>query len=88
MNDLAFPSDLVSKLRAIVGDRGIVDPAEQAPYESDWRDQWHGRAACVVRPASTEEVSKVVALLAAQRVAMVPQGGNTSMCGGSVPDTS
>ena len=88
MNDLAVPADLVSRLRAIVGERGIVDPAEQAPYESDWRDQWHGRAACVVRPASTDEVSRVVALLAAARVPIVPQGGNTSMCGGSVPDGS
>jgi FAD/FMN-containing dehydrogenase len=88
MNDLAFPADLLTQLRNIVGERGIVDPAEQAPYESDWRDQWHGRAACVVRPANVEEVSKVVALLAQARVPIVPQGGNTSMCGGSVPDAS
>jgi len=88
MNDLAVPRDLLARLAAVVGERGIVPPAEQAPYENDWRDQWHGRAACVVRPASVEEVSGVVGLLAELRVPIVPQGGNTSMCGGSVPDTS
>ncbi len=88
MTDLSLPPNLIEHLHAIVGDRGMVAPAEQAPYENDWRDQWHGKAACVVRPANTEEVSKVVALLAELRVPMVPQGGNTSMCGGSVPDTS
>ncbi len=88
MTDLSLPPNLIERLHAIVGDRGMVAPTEQAPYENDWRDQWHGKAACVVRPANTDEVSKVVALLAELRVPMVPQGGNTSMCGGSVPDES
>ena len=88
MNDLSRPDVLLEKLRAIVGERGIVAEGERAAYETDWRDQWHGRAAAVVKPANTEEVSRVVALLADARVGIVPQGGNTSMCGGSVPDTS
>jgi FAD/FMN-containing dehydrogenase len=83
MND-----DLAARLKAIVGERGLVPAAERAPYEVDWRDAYHGRAAAIVRPASTEEVSKVVALLAQLRIPMVPQGGNTSLCGGSVPDGS
>jgi FAD/FMN-containing dehydrogenase len=87
MNDLSAP-DLQERLRAIVGDRGMVAAPERAPYESDWRDAYHGRAAAVVRPASTEEVARVVALLAELGVPMVPQGGNTSLCGGSVPDAS
>jgi FAD/FMN-containing dehydrogenase len=79
---------LQAQLRAIVGDRGIGDPAETKPYETDWRDNYHGRAAAVVRPGSTEEVARVVKLLAGLRVPIVPQGGNTSLCGGSVPDAS
>jgi len=88
VNDLSVPRDLVARLKSIVGDRGIVDPAETRPYESDWRDQYHGRAAAVVRPASTEEVSRVVKLLSDLRIPIVPQGGNTSLCGASVPDAS
>ncbi|HZZ94753.1 MAG TPA: FAD-binding oxidoreductase [Usitatibacter sp.] len=81
--------DLLQRLQAIVGDRGLVlDAREQEPFVNDWRDQWHGRAAAVVRPASTEEVARVVALLAQLRMPIVPQGGNTSLCGGSVPDAS
>jgi FAD/FMN-containing dehydrogenase len=81
-------TDLRNRLHAIVGDRGLVDTAESKPYETDWRDNYHGRAAAVVRPASTDEVSRVVKLLAELRVPIVPQGGNTSLCGGSVPDAS
>lgn len=88
MNDLSRPAGLIAQLHAIVGDRGLVAAAETAPYESDWRDAYHGKAAAVVRPATTEEVAKVIALLAGARVPIVPQGGNTSLCGASVPDAS
>jgi FAD/FMN-containing dehydrogenase len=82
-------ADLADKLKAIVGERGFVDaPAERAPHEVDWRDQYHGKSALVLKPASTEEVSRVVEKLAAAGVGIVPQGGNTSLCGGSVPDAS
>ena len=80
--------NLREQLLAIVGERGLVDPSETKPYETDWRDQYHGRAAAVVRPASTEEVARVVRLLAGLGTPIVPQGGNTSLCGASVPDTS
>ncbi|HET6265472.1 MAG TPA: FAD-binding oxidoreductase, partial [Usitatibacter sp.] len=88
MTDLSIPPDLGVRLKAIVGERGVVEAAERAPYEVDWRDAYHGRAAAVVRPASTEEVSKVVQLLSELRIPIVPQGGNTSLCGASVPDGS
>ena len=79
---------LAERLQAIVGERGLVGEAERAPYELDWREHYRGRAAAVVRPADAAEVSRVVALLAQLRVPMVPQGGNTSLCGASVPDGS
>jgi len=87
MNDRAI-ANLVDRLKAIVGERGLVAAAEQEPFVVDWRGQYRGRAAAVVKPASTGEVAKVVALLAAEKIAMVPQGGNTSLCGASVPDAS
>ena len=89
MNDRADLTGLVDGLEAIVGANAVIaDAHDRAPYENDWRDQWHGRAAAVVKPGSTDEVSRVVKFLAGRRIAIVPQGGNTSMCGGSVPDAS
>lgn len=57
-----------------------------APHLADWRGRYLGAARCVVRPASTEEVAAVVRVCAQAGVAMVPQGGNTSLCGASIPD--
>ena len=80
---------LIAQLGAIVGARGFVtDPGEMAPYLIDWRGLYQGRAAAVVRPASTAETAAVVALCAATRTPMVPQGGNTGMCGAATPDTA
>ena len=87
MNDRAL-AGLADRLRAIVGERGLVAADEHAKYVDDWRGYYHGKAAAVVKPASTAEVARVVQLLAAERIAMVPQGGNTSLCGASVPDAS
>ena len=79
-------TDFIEKLRAIVGERGlIVDEQTKHPYLIDWRDNYVGTALAVVRPASTEEVAKVVKLCAAEKVAVVPQGGNTGMMGGGTP---
>ena len=58
---------------------------DTAPYTTDWRRQYRGAAVCVVRPATTAEVSAVVRLCAGAGVAIVPQGGNTGLVGGSVP---
>src|SRR5207237_5937734 len=78
------------KLHELLGD--IVGAAhvltrdeDTQPYFTDWRRQYSARAECVVRPASTQEVASVVRLCARENVAIVPQGGNTGLCGGSVP---
>jgi FAD/FMN-containing dehydrogenase len=84
MPDSAPLDDLLPRLRAIVGDRGILtDPADTAPYCEDWRRLYRGTTPAVVRPASTEEVAAVVKLCAERGVPIVPQGGNTSMVGGA-----
>jgi FAD/FMN-containing dehydrogenase len=76
----------VEKLRAIVGDKGLVlDTQGMRPYLSDWRENYLGMALAIVRPATTEEVSDVVKLCAAEKVAICPQGGNTGMSGGATP---
>ena len=77
---------LLARLRGAVGAGGLLtEAADIAPYGTDWRSLYRGRAAAVVRPASTAEVAEVVRLCAGARVALVPQGGNTSMVGGAVP---
>ncbi|MGZ5040113.1 MAG: FAD-binding oxidoreductase [Usitatibacter sp.] len=88
MNDHPAPG-IAERLKAIVGERGLVAGGhETEPYVVDWRGQYRGKAAAVVKPANTDEVARVVTLLAKEKVAMVPQGGNTSLCGASVPDDS
>ncbi|MET0764849.1 MAG: FAD-binding oxidoreductase [Blastococcus sp.] len=81
--------DLTERLRDVVGPAGLVsDPDQLSGYLSDWRNAYSGTAAAVVRPGSTQEVAAVVALCREAGVALVPQGGNTGLCGGAVPDAS
>jgi FAD/FMN-containing dehydrogenase len=76
----------IDRLRAIVGERGLIaDDRDKHPYLTDWRENYLGAAIAVVRPATTEEVAAVVKLCAAEKVAIVPQGGNTGMSGGGTP---
>ncbi|MEJ8574367.1 FAD-binding oxidoreductase [Microbaculum marinum] len=77
--------DLLGGLAAIVGPGGVVTDGDRSRFLNDWRDKVHGDAVAVVLPRSTEEVAAVVRLAASQSVPVVPQGGNTSMCFGSVP---
>jgi FAD/FMN-containing dehydrogenase len=80
-------TQLIEQLQSIVGKAaGITDPQEAAPYATDWRKRYFGKPLAVVRPASTAEVAAVVKLCAATRTAVVPQGGNTGLCGGATPD--
>src|SRR2546421_4254286 len=77
---------MIEMLRDIVGAAHVLTaPQDTRPYFTDWRRQYTGSAECVVRPASTAEVARVVELCAAHAVAIVPQGGNTGLSGGSVP---
>ncbi|MBI3375839.1 MAG: FAD-binding oxidoreductase [Betaproteobacteria bacterium] len=76
---------IIEQFAAIVGTGNVLTGAEAASYCADWRKQYAASAQCVARPGTTEEVAQVVRLAAAQRLAIVPQGGNTGLCGGSVP---
>ena len=80
---------LLQALRAIVGPAHVLtQPEDCQAYASDWRRQYPGRALAVVRPANTAEVAAVVKACAQARTAVVPQGGNTGLVGGSTPDAS
>jgi FAD/FMN-containing dehydrogenase len=78
---------LLDAIRAVVGDRGIlIDRADTAPYTADWRRLYQGQTAAVIRPRTTNELATVVSLCAQSGTPIVPQGGNTSMVGGAVPN--
>ena len=80
---------LLEKLKNVVGEKGwITDPAALKPFLSEWRDSYHGQTAIMLMPRSTEEVSAVVRACVAVGTAIVPQGGNTGLCGGAMPDAS
>jgi len=82
-------ADLVAELAAIVGaGNAITAPEEQAPYLVEWRDLYMGRTPLIVKPATTDEVSKILALANANGVAVVPQGGNTGLVGGQIPSSA
>lgn len=62
-----------------------VPLSELSPYNDDWMGKYHGKATTVVKPKTTEEVSKIVKHCCDRRIGIVPQGGNTGLVGGSVP---
>jgi D-lactate dehydrogenase (cytochrome) len=77
---------LIDAIAKAVGSKGLVtDPSEMAPHLEELRGLYRGAALALVKPASTAEVAEVVALAAASRVPVVPQGGNTGLVGGQVP---
>ncbi len=81
-------TELLAHLRSIVGQAHVLTEGDLAAYEQDWRKRDHGKALAVVRPANTPEVAAVVKACAAAGVSIVPQGGNTGMVLGSIPDTT
>jgi FAD/FMN-containing dehydrogenase len=78
---------LLDSLASLLGPRGFTrDPDALSPWLSDWRGRYRGEAAALLSPASAAQVQAIVARCAEAAVALVPQGGNTSMVGGATPD--
>jgi FAD/FMN-containing dehydrogenase len=75
----------IAQARQAVGVAHVLTQ-DLAPYAVDWKDKYHGRPLAVVRPGNTAEVSAVVQLCVQHRLSIVPQGGNTGMCGAATPD--
>ena len=79
-------SDALNRLAAVVGEaHAIRNAAEMDGYMREWRQIWTGRSPLVLRPGSTEEVSRILTIANETRTAIVPQGGNTGLCGGQIP---
>ncbi|MBN8806893.1 MAG: FAD-binding oxidoreductase [Sphingomonas sp.] len=79
-------SSLIDDVRARFGAKAaIVDRDAIAPWETDWRGKYHGHAPAILSPADRDEAAAIVAMAHATNVALVPQGGNTSMVGGATP---
>ena len=82
-------AELLSRIARIVGPEGLVrDEAAVRAHATDWRKRYVGAPLAVVMPAETAQVAALVKLCAQTGTAVVPQGGNTSLCGGATPDTS
>ena len=79
---------IVDELRAIVGDGHVLTGEDAAPFLVDWRGRYRGLAQAVVRPADATEVAAVVRHCRERGIAIVPQGGNTGLCGGATPEDS
>ena len=79
---------LLQRLRDIGASQVLTAPEDTAPYLTDWRRRFIGRAQAVVLPSTAGEVAAVVSACSDQRVPIVPQGGNTGLVGGATPDAS
>ncbi len=83
---MTLPPPARRELVEVVGERHVLSDAdERAPYERDWTGRFVGTTPAVVRPADVDEVAGVIAVCRRHGVALVPQGGNTGLVGGSVP---
>ncbi len=82
--DSVAAADVVGRLKAVVGSKGVVEGTDAALYFREQRGLYRGAALAVLRPASTDEVARLVAICAAARLPIYPQGGNTGLSGGAV----
>lgn len=79
------PADIES-FRSLVDARGFITASDEiAPWLTDWRDRYHGQSPAILAPTSTAQVSAIISQASHKRIALVPQGGNTSMVGGATP---
>lgn len=80
------PADVLSRLKSVLGEAGwSEDPERLAPKLVEWRDRWRGTTPLLVLPKTTAEVAAVVGICAEAGVAITPQGGNTGLVGGQIP---
>ena len=79
-------NEVLERIRGVLGPAGVSDDAnELAPHLSEWRERWSGSTALLLKPASTEQVSRVLSICSDTNTPVVPQGGNTGLVGGQIP---
>jgi len=81
------PADVISRLKAVLGEGGWSQDADRlGPKLVEWRDRWSGSTPLLALPRSTAEVAAIVGICAESGTAITPQGGNTGLVGGQIPD--
>lgn len=86
MNKSKVSNVVLDKLKAIVGSKNFIDDVKNMDaYLSDWRNQFHGSSPLILKPLDSQMVSKILKICNENKVAVVPQGGNTGLVGGSIP---
>jgi FAD/FMN-containing dehydrogenase len=86
VSEKSLSKTLIARFIEIVGEANAVTRVQdQSAYLREWRDLYTGTTPVVLRPASTEEVSRILVLANAESIAIVPQGGNTGLVGGQIP---
>lgn len=89
MEMLQAKQQALAAFRELLGPKGYSDaPGDLAPWLTDWRGRFTGKAAAMLSPATTDEVSVLLAIANQHRIAVVPQGGNSGMVAGATPDES
>ena len=82
-------ANILQPLKNLLGPSGYRDsPEELAPWLTDWRGRYTGKAAAMLSPSNTAEVAEIVKFASTHRIALVPQGGNSGMVAGATPDES
>lgn len=79
---------IIEELKKVLGDQNVLTGTDKDRYSSDWLGQYSFEPLCVVRPASTQEVSRVVRLASTAQINIVPVGGNTGLNGGTHSDNA
>jgi FAD/FMN-containing dehydrogenase len=83
---ISVPADVLSRLKAVLGEGGwSQDPERLAPKLLEWRDRWTGTTPFLALPGSPEDVAAVVGICFEAGVPITPQGGNTGLVGGQIP---
>jgi len=88
LSDAPIDAASLDALRAAFSGRLVTDAADAAPFLTDWRKRYTGRAIAIAQPDDADGVAAIVGWCARHRVPIVPQGGNTGMVGGATPDVS
>jgi FAD/FMN-containing dehydrogenase len=80
---------ILSEFESAIGKQYVLDKDEdKEPYLTDWGKHYTGKALAILKPANTAEVASLVKICNKHRISIVPQGGNTGLCGGATPDNT
>ena len=82
---LSSPSSILTTIDSPDGTWSTATKEDLVSYNDDWMGKYYGNSPIILKPKTTEEVSKIMKYCVQERIAVVPQGGNTGLVGGSTP---